>query len=222
MEMSLSRRWWVGGIVALIGGLPQQSVAQTKAAEAKRPSGLYATMVTTKGTMVCRLFEKETPKTVKNFVGLVTGQKMWTDPRTGQRVQRKLYNGLTFHRVIPTFMIQGGDPLGTGTGGPGYRFEDEFSASLRFDRPGRLAMANAGPNTNGSQFFITVAPTPWLNDHHTIFGQVIEGMEVATAISTMARDAHDKPVEPVILKHVTIQRVGGVQGKRATRKAPRS
>ncbi|MBI3291936.1 MAG: peptidylprolyl isomerase [Elusimicrobia bacterium] len=217
--MNWSRRWWVGGIAALLGGLPQQSVAQTGPVATKRPSGLYATIVTTKGKIVCQLFEKDAPKTVKNFVGLAMGQKSWTDPKTGQQVKRKLYNGLTFHRMIPTFMIQGGDPLGTGTGGPGYRFEDEFSPSLKFDRPGRVAMANAGPNTNGSQFFITVAPTPWLDQHHTIFGQVVEGMEVVTAISEVARDAQDRPVEPVIMKQVSIQRVGGTPGKKPTRKS---
>src|SRR5439155_24409171 len=114
------------------------------------------------GTIVLKLYEKEAPKTVANFVGLVQGTKQWTDPKSGKKVKKPFYNGLTFHRVIPGFMIQGGDPLGNGTGGPGYEFADEFNKSLRHDKPGRLSMANAGPNTNGSQFFITVAETPWL------------------------------------------------------------
>ncbi|MGZ6142212.1 MAG: peptidylprolyl isomerase, partial [Myxococcales bacterium] len=130
-----------------------------------------------------KLFEKDAPKTVENFVGLATGKKEWIDPRTGQKSKAPLYDGTSFHRVIPDFMIQGGDPLGTGTGGPGYKFEDEFSSGKKFDKPGLLAMANAGPNTNGSQFFITEVPTPHLNNRHTIFGEVVKGGDLVPQIA---------------------------------------
>ncbi len=172
-----------------------------------RPPGTYAVLETSQGTMVCRLFEKEAPKTVANFIGLAEGTKEFTDPRTGQKAKRPFYDGLTFHRVIPKFMIQGGCPLGTGTGGPGYNFADEFDPSLRHDRSGKLSMANSGPSTNGSQFFITVAPTPWLDSRHTIFGEVVEGEEVAVKISQMARGENDRPREPVVIQKVRIERV---------------
>ena len=172
-----------------------------------RAPGTYAVFETSQGTIVARLFEKEAPQTVANFAGLVEGTKEFTDPKTGGKVKRPFYDGLIFHRVIPQFMIQGGCPLGTGTGDPGYRFGDEFHASLRHDKPGKLSMANAGPGTNGSQFFITVAPTPWLDNKHTIFGEVIEGMEIAVKISGVPRGANDKPKEPVVLKSVRIERV---------------
>lgn len=166
----------------------------------------YAILETSLGTIKCELYPDQAPKTVANFVGLAEGTKEWTDPRTQEKVKKPFYDGLTFHRVIPRFMIQGGDPLGTGTGDPGYKFEDEFDPSLKFDRPGRLAMANSGPNTNGSQFFITVAPTPHLNNKHTIFGQVVEGQEVAEKIANVPRDAQDKPRQPVVIQKVTIER----------------
>ena len=172
-----------------------------------RDPGLYATFETSQGDVVCKLFEKETPKTVANFVGLAEGSKEFTDPKSGQKAKRPFYDGLTFHRVIPSFMIQGGCPLGTGTGGPGYRFEDEFHKSLRHDKPGKLSMANSGPNTNGSQFFITVAATPWLDNRHSIFGEIVEGQDIANKISETARDSNDRPRTPVILKHVRIERV---------------
>src|SRR2546422_735768 len=149
----------------------------------KRGPGTYALFDTNLGSFVVKLFPEDAPKTVANFVGLVSGTKEFVDPKTGQTVKRPFYNGLTFHRVIPNFMIQGGDPIGNGTGGPGYKFEDEFGGPHKFNGPGYLAMANAGPNTNGSQFFVTVAPTPWLNGKHTIFGIVTEGQDVADAIS---------------------------------------
>jgi peptidyl-prolyl cis-trans isomerase A (cyclophilin A) len=165
----------------------------------------YAILETSLGTIKCELYPDQAPKTVENFVGLAKGTKEWTDPRTSEKVTKPFYDGLTFHRVIPGFMIQGGDPLGTGIGDPGYKFEDEFDPSLRFDRPGRLAMANSGPNTNSSQFFITVAPTPHLNNRHTIFGQVVEGQDVAEKIANVPRDAQDKPRQPVVIQKVTIE-----------------
>ncbi len=153
------------------------------------------------------MFEKEAPQTVANFIGLAEGAKEFADPKTSQKTKRRYYDGLTFHRVIPDFMIQGGCPLGTGTGGPGYKFADEFHPSLRHSATGRLSMANAGPNTNGSQFFITVAATPWLDKRHTIFGEVVEGQDVADNISKLPRDSNDRPRTPVILQHVRIERV---------------
>ena len=146
------------------------------------PGDLYAVFRTSRGNITVKLFEKEAPKTIENFVGLATGKREWIDPRTGQKSKAKLYDGTLFHRVIPQFMIQGGDPLGTGTGGPGYKFEDEFQSSKKFDKPFLLAMANAGPNTNGSQFFITEVPTPHLNGRHTIFGEVVKGGDLVPQI----------------------------------------
>jgi peptidyl-prolyl cis-trans isomerase A (cyclophilin A) len=171
-----------------------------------RTAGTYAVFETSQGDIVCRLFDQEAPQTVANFIGLAEGTKEFSDPKTSQKAKRPFYDGLTFHRVIPDFMIQGGCPLGTGTGGPGYKFADEFHPSLRHSSPGRLSMANAGPNTNGSQFFITVAATPWLDKRHTIFGEVVEGQEVADKISKVPRDSSDRPRTPVILKQVRIER----------------
>ena len=170
--------------------------------------GTYAVFNTTEGKIVARLFEAEAPVTVKNFIELAEGTREWTHPSTRAKSTDKLYNGTVFHRVIPDFMIQGGDPTGTGMGGPGYRFEDETKNSPhRFDKAGKLAMANAGPITNGSQFFLTVAPTPWLTGKHTIFGEVVEGQDIADKISRVARNAQDKPHKPVVLESVTIERV---------------
>jgi peptidyl-prolyl cis-trans isomerase A (cyclophilin A) len=171
-----------------------------------QPTGPTAVLDTSMGRITCKLFSKEAPETVANFVGLAEGTKDWTDPNTKQKVHGKsLYNGTTFHRVIPDFMIQGGDPLGTGMGDPGYYFSDEFYPGLNFDVPGRLAMANSGPNTNGSQFFITEAPTEHLNQKHTIFGQCDDSsVLVVKSIARVERDANDKPLQPVILKKVTI------------------
>lgn len=168
--------------------------------------GLYAIFDTSSGKIVCRLFEKETPKTVENFLGLAEGTKEFIDPKTGQKTKKRFYDGLIFHRVIPNFMIQGGCPLGNGRGGPGYSFEDELVQNLKFDQPGRLAMANAGSNTNGSQFFITEAATPWLDGHHTIFGQVIEGQDVVHKIATSERGTQDKPVKDIKINRITIKR----------------
>jgi peptidyl-prolyl cis-trans isomerase A (cyclophilin A) len=151
--------------------------------EARAGKDLHATFKTSMGDIVVKLLPKEAPKTVENFVGLATGEKEWTDPRTGKKTNARLYDGTIFHRVIADFMIQGGDPLGQGIGGPGYKFEDEFKSGLRFDKPGLLAMANAGPNTNGSQFFITEVATPHLNNRHTIFGEVVKGFDLVPKIA---------------------------------------
>jgi peptidyl-prolyl cis-trans isomerase A (cyclophilin A) len=166
-----------------------------------------AILNTSMGEITIELFPNQAPKTVKNFVDLATGAKEWIDPNIGEKVKTKLYDGTIFHRVIPGFMIQGGDPLGSGMGGPGYNFADEFHGELSFDRPYLLAMANAGPNTNGSQFFITVAPTPWLNQKHTIFGEVKDAasQKVVDAISTVKTGANDKPVQAVKINSVTIK-----------------
>jgi peptidyl-prolyl cis-trans isomerase A (cyclophilin A) len=164
----------------------------------------YATLVTSKGTIKVRLLADHAPKTVDNFVGLATGTKEYRDPRDGSKKTGPYYDGTVFHRVIPEFMIQGGDPTGTGTGGPGYQFEDEVSSGPGFTKPGYLAMANAGPGTNGSQFFITEAPTTWLTGKHTIFGEVIEGMDVVNAIARVPRDGRDKPKDDVVLERVEI------------------
>jgi len=173
-----------------------------------RPAGTYAVFETTEGNIVCRLFEKEAPKTVANFVDLAEGKREWKHPNTGKKSTDRLYDGTIFHRVIPDFMIQGGDPQGTGTGGPGYQFEDETKGSPhKFDKPGKLAMANAGPNTNGSQFFITVTPTTWLTGKHTIFGEVVEGQDVVNKITALPRGRNDRPNKDVVLKKVTIDKV---------------
>lgn len=176
------------------------------AAEGRLPKGLYAEFVTSKGDFTCELFEKQAPKTVKNFVGLARGEKEFIDVRTGRPARRRFYNGLTFHRVIKKFMIQGGCPLGTGTGGPGYTFEDEIDPGLKHNRPGRLSMANSGPNTNGSQFFVTTAPTPWLDGKHTIFGQVVKGMATVRRIEGVPTGDNDKPLTPVVIRQVRIFR----------------
>jgi peptidyl-prolyl cis-trans isomerase A (cyclophilin A) len=167
---------------------------------------LTATLTTSQGTITVRLFPDHAPKTVRNFVELAEGGREWTDPRTGQVTKNPLYNGTVFHRVIPQFMIQGGDPLGTGTGGPGYKFADEIHPDLTFDKPYLLAMANAGPGTNGSQFFITTVPTYWLNGKHTIFGEVVSGQDVVDAISNAPTKPGDRPVNDVVLQSVIVQR----------------
>ncbi len=165
-----------------------------------------AVIQTTEGDITVKLFPDRAPKTVENFVGLATGKKEWTHPETKKKMKGKpLYNDTIFHRVIPNFMIQGGDPLGIGIGGPGYQFEDETKPTDSFDRPGILAMANAGPNTNGSQFFITLAPTPWLNGRHTIFGEVTKGMDVVNKIVNAPRGPNDRPEKPVKIKSIKIK-----------------
>jgi peptidyl-prolyl cis-trans isomerase A (cyclophilin A) len=186
--------------------------AAPAATAAKYGPGTYAHFTTSHGNFIVRLFDKDAPLTVQNFVGLAEGKKQWTDPRTGRPVRRPYYNNLTFHRIIPNFMIQGGDPLGTGVGGPGFTFKDEISPKLKHDRPGIVSMANAGPNTNGGQFFITVAAYPSLDGHYSIFGEVVEGLEVVMAISKVPTTGPkgspaNRPLKPVIMKSVRIERV---------------
>jgi peptidyl-prolyl cis-trans isomerase A (cyclophilin A) len=183
------------------------SISNGFAAESPEKKGpLYATLKTNMGDIVIQLFDDKAPKTVANFVDLATGTKEWTDPKTREKVKRPLYNGTIFHRVIPGFMIQGGDPLGNGTGGPGYRFEDEFNPDLKHSKPGMLSMANAGPNTNGSQFFITQKPTPWLDGKHSVFGEVVKGQNVVDAIVNAPRDLRDRPMKDVVIQEVVISR----------------
>jgi peptidyl-prolyl cis-trans isomerase A (cyclophilin A) len=174
-----------------------------------RQPGTYAVLDTTEGKIVCRLFEKDAPITTKNFIDLAEGNRAWKDSVSGKGSSGPLYSGTIFHRVIPDFMIQGGDPSGTGMGGPGYKFQDETKGSPhKFDTPGKLAMANAGPGTNGSQFFITVAATPWLTGNHTIFGEVVEGQDTVDKISKVQRGRQDRPVKDVIINKITIERAG--------------
>jgi peptidyl-prolyl cis-trans isomerase A (cyclophilin A) len=174
----------------------------------KPAKGLYAVLHTNRGAIRCLLEEEKTPETVANFVGLASGEKEYTDPRTGKKSREPFYDGTVFHRVIRGFMIQGGDRLGQGTGGPGYRFKDEFHPSLRHTGPGILSMANAGPGTNGSQFFITLAATPWLDNRHSVFGRVVEGLEVVQAIGDTATGPMDRPREEVRIEKVEIVREG--------------
>jgi peptidyl-prolyl cis-trans isomerase A (cyclophilin A) len=176
--------------------------------DARAGADLYAKFETTEGTIVVKLFAKDAPKTVENFVTLATGEKTWTHPASGEVMKGKpLYDGTLFHRCIKDFMVQGGDPLGRGTGGPGYKFEDEFQSGRRFDKPGLLAMANAGPGTNGSQFFITVIPTPWLNNKHTIFGEVVTGQEIVDKVANLiAKGPGDRPKTDVVVKKLHISK----------------
>ena len=189
-----------------IGFLALAAAAAGAIPEAAMQAGVYAKFVTTEGTFTIKLFDQDAPKTVANFVGLAEGTKTWTDPRNGQKVTKPYYDGIVFHRVIDVFMIQGGDPLGQGTGGPGYNFEDEFSPKLKHAKEGVLSMANRGPNTNGGQFFITLAPTPWLDNKHSVFGEVVEGMDVVRKIGKVPVGAADRPVTEVRITSVTIER----------------
>ena len=170
------------------------------------PVPVYARFTTTEGHFTVRLFEEEVPNTVANFIGLAEGTKEWTDPRSNRRVQQPYYDGVIFHRVIDGCMIQGGDPLGQGIGGPGYSFADEFHPKLRHNKAGILSMANRGPNTNGGQFFITLAPTPHLDDRHSIFGEVVDGMDVVQAIGRVPTGDRDRPLKDVVIESITIQR----------------
>ena len=168
---------------------------------------LHAHFTTSEGGFTVRLFDADAPSTVANFVGLAEGTKEWTDPRTGRKTTTPYYNGTIFHRVISGFMIQGGDPLGQGTGGPGYKFNDEFSPKLRHGKAGTLSMANSGPNTNGGQFFITLDATAWLDNKHSVFGEVVEGMDVVKKIGgTATGKPGDRPLKPITIESVTIER----------------
>jgi len=191
----------VGLALLLFAGLATAGEKEKSVAEP-----LYATLKTSLGVIVIRLYDEKAPKTVENFVGLASGTKEWTDPKTGEKVKRPLYNGTLFHRVIPGFMIQGGDPLGRGTGGPGYKFADEFNPDLRHNKAGILSMANSGPNTNGSQFFITLGPTPDLDNRHSVFGEVAQGQDVVAAIVNAPRGPNDRPLKDVVLQEVIISR----------------
>jgi peptidyl-prolyl cis-trans isomerase A (cyclophilin A) len=168
---------------------------------------LLAHFTTSEGNFTARLFDADAPNTVANFTGLADGSKEWTDPRSGRKVSQPYFNGTVFHRVIDGFMIQGGDPLGQGTGGPGFTFADEFHPKLRHSKAGMLSMANRGPNTNGGQFFITLAATPWLDDKHSVFGEVVEGMDVVKKIGgTATSKPGDRPIKPITVESVTIEK----------------
>jgi len=210
----------IGLIVLAAAALAQTPPAAAPPAAPALAPGLYATIHTSMGNITVKLFEKEAPITVRNFVGLARGTKPWKNAKGEMVHGRSLYAGTTFHRVIPRFMIQGGDPAGNGMGDVGFTIPDEFVPSLTFDQPGRLAMANTGaPHTGASQFFITVAPTPWLNGKHTIFGQVVEGQDVVDKIVMVPRNAEDKPNTPVRIVSITIKREGPAPAA-APRKAP--
>jgi peptidyl-prolyl cis-trans isomerase A (cyclophilin A) len=168
--------------------------------------GVYAQFVTSEGNFTVRLYAQEAPKTVENFVGLAEGSKEWSDPRTNQKLKQPYYDGTIFHRVIDGFMIQGGDPLGQGIGGPGYTFADEFHPTLRHNKAGILSMANRGPNTNGGQFFITLGPTPHLDDRHSVFGEVVDGMDVVRKIGSTRTGDRDRPVNDVVIHSIKIER----------------
>lgn len=183
---------------------PEQAVKELKPGD-----GIYAVIDTNLGRIICKLSPDKAPVGVDNFVGLAEGTKEFTDPKTGQKTKRRFYDGLIFHRVIPGFMIQGGDPLGTGYGGPGYKFKNEVSKDLKFDRAGRLAYANTGPDTNGSQFFITTGAASWLDGGYTIFGSTIKGQDVVNQIGSVPRNQKDVPLQPVVMFKVSIVRISG-------------
>jgi peptidyl-prolyl cis-trans isomerase A (cyclophilin A) len=196
----------LSGLITFLVACGDGSQEGQRASGDTRPAR-KAIIETSMGNIVCELYPDKAPMTVDIISGLAEGTREWTDPTTNaKKVNTPYYNGVLFHRVIPDFMIQTGDPTGTGRGGPGFAFDDEFDPELRFDRVGRLAMANRGPNTNGGQFFITVAPTPHLDGRHTIFGQVIEGQDVADAISRARRDGADRPEQDVTIRRITIER----------------
>jgi peptidyl-prolyl cis-trans isomerase A (cyclophilin A) len=201
-------RWVLGALCGAFALALAAAPAEAQT-EAKLQPGVYAHFITSEGDFTVRLLDKNAPKTVENFVGLAQGTKAWTDPKTAQLVKRPYYNGLIFHRVIDGFMIQGGDPLGTGTGGPGYRFPDEIDKAHTFDKAGIMAMANSGPNTNGGQFFITVAPYPRLPLNYTIFGEVVQGLDVVQKIGKVKTGANDRPVTPVVMKSIKIEKIPG-------------
>lgn len=191
--------------ISLMTNLSWAEESKDKKTTPTKDKKMFAVFETTLGKFKVQLFPDKAPKTVENFVGLAAGTKEWTDPK-GKAEKKKLYDGTVFHRVIKDFMIQGGDPLGNGTGGPGYKFGDEFDPSLKHSKPGILSMANSGPGTNGSQFFVTVVPTPWLDNKHTIFGEVVEGMDVVLKISKADVLPGDKPKTEIKIKHITIEK----------------
>ncbi|WP_164020117.1 peptidylprolyl isomerase [Pyxidicoccus trucidator] len=198
-----SLRMTLALVACLLAGTASAAAGKwTKKVESGKD--LYATLKTSQGDIIVRLFSKDAPKTVANFVGLASGEKEWRDPQSGKMSKKPMYDGTVFHRVIPDFMIQGGDPTGTGMGDPGYRFEDEFKSERGFNKVGLLAMANAGPNTNGSQFFITTTTPTYLNNKHTIFGEVVQGYDVVTKIGGVARDNRDRPQTPVVINRVVL------------------
>ena len=204
--MRVSRRRILGVTAAGIGGSLAGCLGgdgSDETADTGRPTARLRTSV---GEIVIELYGERAPRTVENFVGLATGSAAWTDPETGETVaDEAFYRDVAVHRVIEGFMIQTGDRTGTGRGGPGYRFDDEFHDELRHDRPGVVSMANSGPDTNGSQFFITLAPTPHLNDRHSVFGGVIEGMAVVEAIGSVETDEADRPLKPVVLESIAVE-----------------
>jgi peptidyl-prolyl cis-trans isomerase A (cyclophilin A) len=193
-----------GSVTAGEKAKAQQGGKPMEQAGGANQSETYAVLKTSMGEIIIHLFREQAPKTVENFIGLATGAKEWQEPGTGKMVKRPLYDGTIFHRVIPGFMIQGGDPTGTGRGGPGYKFADEFSPQLRHSKPGIVSMANAGPNTNGSQFFITLAPTPHLDNKHSVFGEVFKGQEVVEKIARTSRGPNDRPITDVVIGQVLI------------------
>ncbi|WP_081111045.1 peptidylprolyl isomerase [Bdellovibrio bacteriovorus] len=205
-NIDIKKVFWIYLFAFLLAAFSFRADAKTDAKTTKKGNKeMFALFETTKGNFKVKLLSDKAPKTVENFVGLAEGTKEWTDPKTDKKVKKPFYDGLVFHRVIKDFMIQGGCPLGTGTGGPGYRFEDEFTpGQQKHDKPGILSMANAGPNTNGSQFFVTTVPTPWLDGRHTVFGEVVEGMDVVHSIENSKTGPMDRPVEAVVIKHVKI------------------
>lgn len=204
-NIDIKKVFWIYLFAFLLAAFSFRADAKTQTKDTKKDKQMFALFETNKGNFKVHLLADKAPKTVENFVGLAEGTKEWTDPKTGEKVKKPFYDGLTFHRVIKDFMIQGGCPLGTGTGGPGYRFDDEFPAGQqKHSKPGILSMANAGPNTNGSQFFVTTVPTPWLDGRHAVFGEVVEGMDVVHAIENSKTGPMDRPAEPVIIKHVKI------------------
>lgn len=208
-RVELKKIFWIYALAMLLVAFSFHAEAAGKENKNKQSTSKsknpVATFETSLGDFKVTLFKDKAPKTVDNFVNLATGKKSWKDPKTGKDMKNKpFYDGLIFHRVIHDFMIQGGDPMGNGTGGPGYEFADEFSPDLKHSKPGMLSMANAGPNTNGSQFFITTAATPHLDGKHSIFGEVTEGYEVVDKIQNVKKDQSDKPLEPVVIKHIKI------------------
>lgn len=208
------RLWGLGLVIMTVGmvgvNLQAKELKSTKEKVQTAKKGdknvetMYAEFDTTLGKIKIQLFPEKAPQTVANFVGLTNGTKEFTDGATGKKTKRRFYDGLVFHRVIPEFMIQGGDPKGNGTGGPGFTFKDEFHSALKHDREGVLSMANAGPNTNGSQFFITEKATPWLDGKHSVFGYVVEGIDVVHKIARVSRDGRDRPIEDVVVRKVAI------------------